>query len=208
MIRKKSLNHYIIILAVIALIGIFFVPAISAGKIINYGPVQGTIKPIPVVNYTPTPAFFTPKTMPFTYSPSKWQNTILPNPTSDNGGNLGGITIPGPIVTPATDPVYISKEEAIRIALNSVSNISLTTDPVATLTTRWVTDDFRGFEYMLKKQAWVVTLSGMSTDPNAIGVKQWFNSRTGEIIDVPIHANRWVTIDATTGRVISVDSCW
>jgi hypothetical protein len=202
---KKSLNHFSTIIVVIALIGILTVPVVTAGKIITYGPAQG-IKTMPVANFTP-PAVVTPKTVPFAYSPSKWQNPIRPNPASGNGGNSGSISIPGPMVTRA-DPSCISGEEAIRIALKSVSNISLTTDPVATLNTRWVTDDFRGFEYMLKKQVWVVTLSGVSTDPNAIGVKQWFNSRTGEIIDVPIHANRWVTIDAINGRVISVDSCF
>jgi hypothetical protein len=179
---KKSSNHYIAIFAVIALIGILFVPAVSGGTIINYGPIQGTMKIIHEVNYIPTPAVVTSKIFPF--------------------------TTPSPIVTPAADPSYISKEEAIRIALKSVNNISLTTDPVATLTSQRVTYDFRGNEYTLKKTVWVVTLSGVSTDPNAIGVKQWFNTHTGEIIDVPIHANRWVTVDAITGWVVSVERCW
>jgi hypothetical protein len=204
---NKSINHYIVILAVIALIGILFVPAVSAGKTINYFPIQKAIKTIPVVNSTPPPTVVTPKTIPFTYTPSKWPNTIIPNPTSDNGGNSGNVTTPSPIVTPATDPSYITKDEAIQIALQSVSNISLTSDPVATLTAQRVTYDFRSNKYTVKTPVWTVSLSGVSTDPNAIGVKQWFNSRTGEIIDVPIHANRWVTIDAITGRVISVDSC-
>jgi hypothetical protein len=197
-----------VILAVIALIGILFVPAATAGKTINYGPIQGTIKTLPVANYTPATPVITPKITPFTYSPSKWPSIILPNPTSDNGGNSGKVTTPSPIVTPATDPSYITKDEAIQIALQSVSNISLTSDPVATLTAQRVTYDFRSNKYTVKTPVWTVSLSGVSTDPNAIGVKQWFNSRTGEIIDVPIHANRLVTIDAITGRVISVDSCW
>jgi hypothetical protein len=63
------LNHFIAILAVIALAGILFVPAVSAGKTFNYVPIQKAIKTIPVVNYTPTPAIFPSKTIPFTYSP-------------------------------------------------------------------------------------------------------------------------------------------
>jgi hypothetical protein len=203
---NKSLNYYIAILAVIALIGILFAPAVSAGKTINYFPTQKAAKSRPMVN--PTPALVAPKTIPFTYLPLKWQNTIVPNPTSENGGSSGSTTTPSPIVTPATDPSYITKEEAIQTALKSVSNINLTSDPDATLTTQRVTYDFRRNEYTMKTPVWTVSLSGVSTDPNAIGVKQWFNSKTGEIIDVPIHANRWVPIDAITGRVISVESCW
>ena len=140
------------------------------------------MKIIPAVNYIPTPAVVTSKIVPIgTLSPS---------------------------VTPGADPSYISKEEAIRIALKSVSNISLTTDPVATFTSQRVTYNFRGNEYTLKKSVWVVTLSGVSTDPNAMGVKQWFDSHTGEIIDVPVHATRWVTIDAINGGVVSVERCW
>ena len=83
---NKSLNHYIAILAVIALIGILFVPAASAGKSLNYFPTQKAIKSIPVVNYTPTSAVVTPKTIPFTYSPPKGAATTLPISTSGNGG--------------------------------------------------------------------------------------------------------------------------
>ena len=57
---NKSLNHCIAILIVIALIGILFVPAVSAGKFINYGPIQGMNKTIPAVKYIPTPASFFP----------------------------------------------------------------------------------------------------------------------------------------------------
>jgi hypothetical protein len=207
-IVHRSFNYYIAILSIITLIGILFVPAVFAGKIINYGSIQRTIKTIARVNSTPTPTVVTPITIPFTDLDSKWPNTILPNPTSNNGGISGSIAVPSPIVTPAMDPSYITKEEAIQIAIICVSNISFTSDPVATLTTKKITYDFRSNEYTMKKPVWTVSLSGVSTDPNAIGVKQWFNSRTGEIIDVPIHANRWVTIDAITGRVISIESCW
>jgi hypothetical protein len=57
---NKSLNHYIAILAVIALIGILFVPAVSAGKFLNYGPIHGTIKTVPAVKYVPAPSSFVP----------------------------------------------------------------------------------------------------------------------------------------------------
>jgi len=50
---NKSLNYYIAILVVIALIGIPFIPAVSAGKFLNYGPIHGTIKTLPAVKYTP-----------------------------------------------------------------------------------------------------------------------------------------------------------
>ena len=123
-------------------------------------------------------------------------------------GSSGCITIPSPIVTPATDTSYISKEEAIQNALNSFSNISLTSDPSATLTAQRVTYDFRSYEYTKNIPVWIVTLSGVSTDPNAIGVRQWINRDTEEIIDVPIHANRWVTIDAITGKILLIESCW
>jgi hypothetical protein len=83
---NKSLNHYIAILAVIALIGILFVPAVSAGKTINYFPSQKGIKTFPVANYTPATPVITPKITPFTYSPSKGATTTLPISTSDNGG--------------------------------------------------------------------------------------------------------------------------
>jgi hypothetical protein len=57
---NKLLNHYIAILAVIAIIGILFVPVVSAGKFLNYGPIQGTIKPIPSVKYVPASPSFVP----------------------------------------------------------------------------------------------------------------------------------------------------
>jgi hypothetical protein len=57
---NKSLNHFIAILAVIALIGILFIPAVSAGKFLNYGPVQGPIKTIPAVKYVQAPSSFVP----------------------------------------------------------------------------------------------------------------------------------------------------
>ncbi|MEI7434931.1 MAG: hypothetical protein WCJ93_11835 [Methanomicrobiales archaeon] len=84
---NKFLNHYIAILAVIALIGILFVPAVSAGKTINYFPTQKAIKTLPVVNYTPTSTVVTPKTIPFTYSPSKGATPTLPISPSVSGAN-------------------------------------------------------------------------------------------------------------------------
>jgi len=197
---KISFNSYIAILIAIALIGILFVPAVSAGKIINYGPIQGTVKTIPVVNFTPATSVITQKVTPFTYSPSKWSNTTLSKPTSNNGGNFGGFTIPSPIVTPAEDPSYISKEEAIQIAIESFTNISITSDPVARLTTRQVTDTEI-------KPVWVVELSGISTDPKAFGSHWYRNAKTGEEIFVPTHSGGYVWIDAITGAVISVEKC-
>jgi hypothetical protein len=204
---KISFNSYIAILIAIALIGILFVPAVSAGKIINYGPIQGTIKTIPVVNYTPTPAVVTPKTIPFIYLPSKWPNTILPNPTSDNGGSSVDLPTPSQIVTPTPDPSYISKDQAIQIALNSFINISLTSDPIATLTIRKITHSLKYYTYTTKEPVWVVELSGVSTDPNAFGSLWYRNGQTGELIFVPTHAGGWVTIDAINGKVLSVDRC-
>jgi hypothetical protein len=81
----KSINNYIAILAVITLIGILFVPAVSAGKTINYFPTQKAIKTLPVANYIPATPVVTPKSVPFTYSPSKG-TTTLPISLSDSGG--------------------------------------------------------------------------------------------------------------------------
>jgi hypothetical protein len=82
---NKLSNRYIAILAVIVLIAILFVPATSAGKTINYFPIQKAIKTVPVVNYTPTPAVVTPKTIQFIYSPSKEATTIPSIKISNTG---------------------------------------------------------------------------------------------------------------------------
>ena len=92
---NKSIHNFIAILAVIALIGILFVPAVSAGKTINYFPTQKAIKTLPVVNYTPASAVVTPKTIPFTYSPPKGATTTLPISPSDSGANPSYIPTTG-----------------------------------------------------------------------------------------------------------------
>ena len=137
--------------------------------------------------------FITPRIIP-----------ALINTSTDPGSTIQPVSVP---TNPGTDTLYISRNEAIQIAKDSVSNISITSDPVATLTSQRVTNDIRSIEFELKIPVWIVELSGISTDPNAIGVRQWYNVNTGEIIDVSIHANRWVIIDAISGNVLSVDSC-
>ena len=92
---NKSIHNFIAILAVIALIGILFVPAVSAGKTFNYFPTQKAIKTLPVVNYTPVSAVVIPKTIPFTYSPSKVATTTLPISPSDSGANPSYIPTTG-----------------------------------------------------------------------------------------------------------------
>ncbi len=92
----------------------------------------------------------------------------LINPSTDPGAAIQPDSVP---TNPGTDPLYISKDEAIRIAKESVSNISLTSDPVATLTSQRVTNEIRSIGFELKIPVWVVELSGVSTDPHALGVQ-------------------------------------
>jgi len=184
---NKFLNNYIAILAVIALIGILFVPAVSAGKTINYGPIQWTMKTIPAVKYTqsslqPTIPEKTPAAINVSTDPGST------NPQSFALSNLNYPTIP--------------KDYAIRIAVESIDNsIILTSDPVATLTTP---SPGNSVATNIKKQVWVVTLSGTPTDPNAwVGRIRYIDSRTGKIASPPSMAGMTVTIDARTGKILS-----
>ena len=241
------MNYYIAILAVIALIGILFVPSVSGGKIINYGPIQGTVKTIPAdQNMSPPGPLSVPPKRCCPVIPNDANQSVQPDtpasivlpPTPDvpstgiQSQPVRKISTPVfPFITPGiitnlihtfTDPgattlfnpvpgnmdlSYISKDVAIRIAEESFSNISLTSDPVATLTPQRVTYNIRSGGYTLKTPAWVVELSGVSTDPNAFGSLWYRNIQTGEVIFVPTHAGGSVTIDARSGTVLSVDRC-
>jgi hypothetical protein len=126
---NKLSNRYIAILAVIALMGILIVPAVSAGKTVNYFPTQIAIKTIPVVKYTPTSAVVTQKTIPFTYSPSKGANTTLPNPTSDNSrANLSYIPTTK-IYPPKNPPIFSSK----KVFNQFTSNKNATNNPLISI---------------------------------------------------------------------------
>jgi hypothetical protein len=106
---NKSLNHYIAIFAVIALIEILFAPAVSAGKIINYGPIQGTIKTLPLVKYIPATTLVIPKIPSSAFLPLDEVYTIPSSPISYIGGRFG-ISIPmGKITNPGTNCLYINR---------------------------------------------------------------------------------------------------
>jgi hypothetical protein len=102
---NESLNYYISILAVITLIGILFFPAISAGKIIHYGPVPSTNITIPAVKYTTASLqFIIPEKIPIVINESTDQGSTIPQYTTFS--DLNYPTFP--------------KDSAIRTAVESV----------------------------------------------------------------------------------------
>ena len=165
---RKSINHVIAIFVIIALVGILFVPVVSAGKTIAYMPGQRTIKSLSEVQ---NPSLVSPVSFPqqkyFPVIPGFTNQTVQPDsstpivfpptPSVPSTGipiqpfrKISAIAFPfiSPRITPAlinmsTNPrstirpnsaptirelilCTYSKNKAIRITKDSVSNISIT----------------------------------------------------------------------------------
>jgi len=191
MLNKKT---FFILLTGVFISAFLLIPGVSAGKSISYMPNQVTAPSLPGENYGLASSLIIQKSgIPSTFAGS---SEILTSLITDAYPDQG------------TTYAYISKEEAIQIAVGTFSDISLTSDPSATLTSqRYPLCSLHRYPSVRADPVWVVEVSGVSTDPDAFGSIWYRNSRTGELIFVPTHAGGWVTIDAITGEVISADRC-
>jgi len=185
-VKRSTIKILIVLLA----IGLLLVPVVSAGKFLNYGPIQGIAKTIPSV-----------KNNPASYQAGIPEKTPSGIAVINESINLG-LTIPPTPAFSNFNHQIIPKDYAIRIAVESIGNsIILTSDPVATLTTQclgYITAN------NIRNQFWVVELSGTPTDPKAwTGRIRYIDSRTGEIALPPSHVSITVTIDAKTGKIIN-----
>jgi hypothetical protein len=187
----------------VIILGMLLIPLVSAGTSLNYLPNPISVTTLPEAKYASSSSLIELKTgMSSTYSSSRGINPGIFNPISDISRNIGTLN-------QETTSTYIPEDEAIRIATESFTNISLTTDPSATLTLqRYPLGSQRQYPSIRAEDpVWVVEVSGVSTDPNAFGSLWYRNSRTGELVFVPTHEGGWVTIDAVTGEVISIGRC-
>jgi hypothetical protein len=86
---KKSMSHYIAILVIVTLIGILFVPAVSAGKSLTYLTTKIISKPIPTANFNYKIPVTNTISSNFSINPKIKANTplILPDNNNDRIGH-------------------------------------------------------------------------------------------------------------------------
>ena len=201
MLIKNNLFYATVISVII--FGFLLIPVVSAGTSLNYLPNPISVTTLPEAKYTSSSSLIELKTgMSSTYLVSRGINPGIFSPAPDFSRNTGSSN-------QETTSTCIPEDEAIRIATESFTNIILTTDPSATLTSqRYPLGSQRQYPSIRAEDpVWVVEVSGVSTDPNAFGSLWYRNSQTGELVFVPTHEGGWVTIDAVTGEVISIGRC-